>query len=133
MLGLVGTGGAWVVQVATHPLERAMGVLGHIEAVMTSAALREAYNKVQPEVGAFYASIALRPKLWERLKAYAATPESATLSPTRARYLKKTMDDFRPARPVLLWAPPADGSGGSRRPAPAAAAIEPVIFRFARR
>jgi oligopeptidase A len=80
---------------ATEALERAMGVVGHLEAVMTSAELRDTYNRVRPELGAFYASIALRPKLWERLKAYAATPDSAAQSPARARYLKKTMDDFR--------------------------------------
>jgi oligopeptidase A len=80
---------------ATEALERAMGVVGHLESVMTSAELREAYNRVRPDVGAFYASIPLRAKLWERLKAFAATPASSEQSPARARYLKKTMDDFR--------------------------------------
>jgi oligopeptidase A len=79
----------------TEPLERAMGAVGHLESVMTSAELRDVYNRVRPEVSAFYASIPLRAKLWQRLKAYAATPESALQSPARQRYMKKTMDDFR--------------------------------------
>src|SRR4051812_37695846 len=54
---------------ATEELEVAMTVVGHLESVMTSAELREVYNRVRPEVSAFYASIPLRPALWQRLKA----------------------------------------------------------------
>src|SRR5262245_38960151 len=46
---------------ATEKLEVVMTVVGHLESVVTSPELRESYNKVRPEVSAFYASIPLRP------------------------------------------------------------------------
>jgi oligopeptidase A len=84
-----------LLDVATEPLEVAMTVVGHLESVMTSPELRDAYNRVRPEVSAFYASIPLRPLLWQRLKAFAATDEAARLGGARARFLKKTLEQFR--------------------------------------
>ncbi|MEM9458165.1 MAG: M3 family metallopeptidase [Myxococcota bacterium] len=79
---------------ATEPLARAMGVVGHLESVATSDALREAYNAVLPEVAAFYSSIPLNAGLYEALQAtHQAQGES--LPPTRRRHLQKTLDDFR--------------------------------------
>jgi oligopeptidase A len=80
---------------ATEQLEVVMTVVGHLETVMTSPELRDVYNRVRPEVSAFYASIPLRPALWQRLKAFGATPEAASLSGARARFLKKTLEQFR--------------------------------------
>jgi len=40
-------------------LGRAMGVVGHLEAVATTPELREVYNEVQPRVSALYSSISL--------------------------------------------------------------------------
>lgn len=83
------------LEVATEKLELAMGVVGHLESVATTAELRAAYNAVQPEVSAFYAGIPLRPKLWQALKAFSQSDEATKLDATRARFLKKTLDDFR--------------------------------------
>ena len=83
------------LDVATEQLEVVMTVVGHLETVMTSAELRDVYNRVRPDVSAFYASIPLRPELWLRLKAFGATAEAAQLSGARARYLKKTLESFR--------------------------------------
>ena len=80
---------------ASEELEVVMTVVGHWETVMTSAELREVYNRVRPEVSAFYAGIPLRPLLWQRLKAYGASAEAATLTGARARFLKKTLEQFR--------------------------------------
>jgi oligopeptidase A len=80
---------------ATEQLEVVMTVVGHLETVMTSPELRDVYNRVRPEVSAFYASIPLRPALWQRLKAFGATPEAASLRGARARFLKKTLEQFR--------------------------------------
>jgi len=80
---------------ATEGLEYAMGIVKHLEAVATTPELRAAYNKVQPEVSAFYSSIPLNEGLWRALKAYAATDEAKTLTGTRKRYLTKTIDSFR--------------------------------------
>jgi oligopeptidase A len=80
---------------ATEELEVVMTVVGHVESVMTSPELRDVYNRVQPDVSAFYASIPLRPLLWQRLKAFGATAEAAALRGPRARFLHKTLEQFR--------------------------------------
>ncbi|MEY2937200.1 MAG: hypothetical protein RL033_7949 [Pseudomonadota bacterium] len=80
---------------ATERLELVMTVVGHMESVMTSPELREVYNRVQPEVSAFWASIPLRPQLWQRLKAFALTTEAAALKGAKARFLHKTLEQFR--------------------------------------
>ncbi len=76
-------------------LEYAINIARHLEGVVTTPELRAAYNAVQPKVSAFFAGLPLNAALWTAVKAYAATPEAATLSGARARYLKKTVDDFR--------------------------------------
>ena len=68
---------------STERLEVAMTVVGHLEAVASTPALRAAYNAVRPTVGAFFASISLRPKLWDALKAYAKTDGAARLEGPR--------------------------------------------------
>jgi oligopeptidase A len=80
---------------ATEPLERAMRLVGHLESVASTPLLRQAYNAVEPEVSSFYAGIPLRPKLWEAVQEFAKTPEAAQLTGPKARYLKKTIDEFR--------------------------------------
>ena len=79
----------------SEPLDYAMGVVRHLEAVATTPELRAAYNAVQPEVSAFYSGIPLHAGLWSALKEYAASGEAATLGGERRRYLHKTMDSFR--------------------------------------
>ena len=44
--------------------------------VAQSPELREAYNAVLPEITAFWSNLQLDPRLWERLSAYAETPEA---------------------------------------------------------
>jgi oligopeptidase A len=80
---------------ATEALEVVMTVVGHLESVMTSPELRDVYNRVRPEVSAFYAGIPLRPALWLRLKAFGATPAALSLRGPRARFLEKTLEQFR--------------------------------------
>lgn len=80
---------------ATEALETAMGVIGHLESVASTPKLREAYNKIQPEVSAFYAGIVLRPKLWAAIKRFSESDQAHALEGARKRYLKKTLDDFR--------------------------------------
>ena len=54
----------------TEPLDRAMAVVRHLEAVATYPELRAAHNAVEPEVSAFYTSIPLNAGLWKNIKAY---------------------------------------------------------------
>jgi len=79
----------------TEPLDRAMGVVKHLETVATYPEFRAAHNVVEPEVSQFYSSIPLNAGLWNALKRYAATPEALSLEGARRRFLKKSLDDFR--------------------------------------
>ena len=73
----------------------AMGVVGHLETVATYPELRAAFNSVQPKVSAFFSGIPLNEGVWKRLKEFSATPEAQAISPTRKRFLEKTLDRFR--------------------------------------
>ncbi len=79
----------------SEPLERAMGVVGHLESVATTDALRAAYNVVKPRVSELYSSIAMDAKLYARLVAFSSTDEAAALSPTKRRFLDKELRSFR--------------------------------------
>lgn len=83
------------LEAAAETLEFAMGVVGHLESVKTSDELRQAYNTVRPRLSEFYSRIPLNERLWTQLKRYAATEEAQGLSGLRARFLRKTLDDFR--------------------------------------
>lgn len=80
---------------ATEKLGFAMGVVGHLESVKTTPELRAAYNAVRPELSAFYSAISLNEKLWRQIKRYAETDEARELTGLRARFLRKTLEDFR--------------------------------------
>src|SRR5579862_9682700 len=84
-----------VLDKMTEPLDYAMGVVRHLEAVATYPELRAAFNAAQPEVSAFYSSIPLHGELWNTMKAFAATPEAKRLTGERRRFFTKTMDSFR--------------------------------------
>jgi oligopeptidase A len=79
----------------TEPLDRAMGVVKHLESVATYPALRTAHNAVEPEVSQFHSSIPLNAGLWRALQRYAATEDARQLEGARRRFLTKTLDDFR--------------------------------------
>lgn len=79
----------------TERLDYALEVVKHLESVATYPALREAYNRVQPQASAFYAGIPLHPGLWKAIQQYAGTAEAASLTGVRRRFLKKTLDNFR--------------------------------------
>ncbi|MCA9602558.1 MAG: hypothetical protein KC417_11055, partial [Myxococcales bacterium] len=83
------------LECATERLEYAMGVVGHLESVATTPALRDAYNAVQPKVSAFYSKIPLHAGLWKALQALAETAEAKALKGAQRRFLAKTLDDFR--------------------------------------
>lgn len=80
---------------ATEPLEMAMGVVEHLESTATTPALRDAYNAVLPDVSALWAGIPLRARLFEHLVAFSETAEARGLDATRARFLDKTLAEFR--------------------------------------
>jgi oligopeptidase A len=88
-----GTLGA--LEQATEELELASSIVEHLESVATTPAFRDAYNAVLPDVSAAFAGIPLREGLYRRLVAFSETREALELEPTRARFLEKTLADFR--------------------------------------
>ena len=79
----------------TEELDFASAVIQHLESVMSTPELRQAWNEAQPWVSEFYSRIPLHSGLWASLKQYEATPEARSLSGVQARFLKKTIDSFR--------------------------------------
>lgn len=76
-------------------LDFAMGVVAHLESVATTPEWREAYNTVLPKVTDFRSKVVLDEGLWSALTDFAATPEAASLTGHRKRFLEKTIDSFR--------------------------------------
>ncbi len=83
------------LDILTEPLDWAMSVVRHLEAVRTTPELRAAHNRVEPLVSAFYSRIPLDEGLWGALKDYASTGEARGLEGARRRFLDKTIDNFR--------------------------------------
>jgi oligopeptidase A len=84
-----------VLDVATEPLERAWGVVEHLRSVRHADDLTEAHAAALPAVSTFFSSIPLDTRLYARLAAFAATDEAKALPPDAARYVERTLDDFR--------------------------------------
>ncbi|HAV12839.1 MAG TPA: oligopeptidase A [Opitutae bacterium] len=74
-------------------LNRAWGLVSHLDSVCNSPELRKAHNAMLPKVSAFYSSIPLNEGLWQTLSAFAE--RAPTLSPTKTRYIHETLADFR--------------------------------------
>ena len=80
---------------ATEKLDYASSVIQHLENVVSTPELRQAWNEVQPLVSEFYSRIPLHAGLWAALKGYQATADAQALTGVRARFLRKTIDSFR--------------------------------------
>lgn len=80
---------------ATTELDWAMNVAGHLESVLGTPDLRDAYNAVLPSVSAFYSGILLSAPLYRALREFAQTDEAKALDPAKKRFLDKTLADFR--------------------------------------
>ena len=76
-------------------LNRAWGLVSHLDSVCNSPELREAYNKMLPKVTEFFSSIPLNEALWKTLKTFSESPAVQKLSPTKKRYVSETLADFR--------------------------------------
>jgi oligopeptidase A len=78
-------------------LNHAWGLVSHLDSVANSPELRTAHNAMLPKVSEFFASIPLNEALWETLKAYGIQSANEAVSPTKHRYIKETLADFREA------------------------------------
>jgi oligopeptidase A len=80
---------------ALDALQRAWGAVSHLNAVVSTPALRDAYNGNLPAVTAFYAELGQDLRLYERYRALAAAPEYAALEPAGRRAIDNELRDFR--------------------------------------
>ncbi|MCM2327737.1 MAG: M3 family metallopeptidase [Lysobacter sp.] len=80
---------------ANERLARAWAQVSHLNAVMNSPALREAYNAAQPLVTQFATEQGQDLRLFGRFKALAASPGFARLGAARRRLVENELRDFR--------------------------------------
>ena len=80
---------------ATEQLGRAWGMVGHLNSVMDSPALRAAYNENLPIVTAFWTELGQNLALYNQYKALAAQPEFKTLPAARQQIIHHALRDFR--------------------------------------
>lgn len=83
------------VEHATEPLGRAWGVIGHLNAVADTPALRAAYGENLPRVTEFWSSVGQNLALYEKYKAIAASAAYPALSVERKKILDNALRDFR--------------------------------------
>jgi oligopeptidase A len=94
------TGTSWAsfiepLEDASERLWRAWSVAGHLNAVVNTPALREAYNQCLPPITEFSTWTGLHTGLYAQYKRLKADPAFAGLSPTRQRIVDLALRDFR--------------------------------------
>lgn len=80
---------------AGERLGRAWGVVGHLHSVNDVPEWRDAYNRMLPEISAFYADVGQNLALFEKYRQLHDSPEYANLHPIRQRILDHELRDFR--------------------------------------
>lgn len=76
-------------------LWRAWSVIGHLNAVVNTPALREAYNEMLGPISEFSTWVGLHEGLFNRYKALAQNPDFTLWPQVRQRVVTKTIQDFR--------------------------------------
>ncbi len=80
---------------ATERLWRAWGQVNHLQGVVNTPALREAYNANLPKVTRFSSALGQNLALFAQYRALAATPEAAGYDAARRKVLDNALRDFR--------------------------------------
>ena len=80
---------------ASERLWRAWSVAGHLNAVVNTPALREAYNAALPLVTEFSTWVGLHEGLYKQYQRLAAAPDFASWTPVRRRIVEMALRDFR--------------------------------------
>jgi oligopeptidase A len=80
---------------ALDRLQRAWGAVTHLNAVVSTPALRDAYHASLPKITAFYTDLAQDLRLFRRYRDLAAAPEFAALDPEKKRAVANELRDFR--------------------------------------
>jgi len=76
-------------------LDRSWTAVRNLNQVVSTPALRDAYNANLPKVTSFYTDLAQDVRVFERFRALAASPAFARLDPARARLIDNELRDFR--------------------------------------
>lgn len=80
---------------ATERLWRAWGLVGHLQGVVNTPELREAYNSNLPRVTRFASALGQNLALYRQYQALAASPEAAGFDEAQRKVLDNTLRDFR--------------------------------------
>jgi oligopeptidase A len=80
---------------ALDRLDRAWGQVAHLNAVVNTPALRDAYNANLPRITAFHTEFGQDERLFVRYRALAGAPESARFEPAKRRLIENELRDFR--------------------------------------
>jgi oligopeptidase A len=80
---------------ALDRLDRAWSAVRHLNAVVSTPQMREAYNGNLPKVTAFHTDLALDLRLFDRYRALAAAPGHAALDTAQRRAIANELRDFR--------------------------------------
>ncbi|WP_212786048.1 M3 family metallopeptidase [Ferrigenium kumadai] len=80
---------------ANERVSRAWGPVGHLNAVMNSPELREAYNATLPKITQYYAELGQNLALFKKFKALRDSAEFGTLSGARKKVIENELRDFR--------------------------------------
>jgi len=80
---------------ALDRLERAWDDVHHLNAVVSTPALRDAYHANLPKITAFHADIAQDLRLFSRYRALAESPSFESLDPARRRAVTNELRDFQ--------------------------------------
>jgi len=76
-------------------LDRAWGQVAHLNAVVNTPQLREAYNASLPKITAFHTEFAQDERLFARYRALAAAPDFAQFEAGRRKLIENELRDFR--------------------------------------
>ncbi len=80
---------------AHERLSRAWGPVGHLNAVMNSPELREAYNTTLPVITQYYAELGQNLELFNQFKLLRNSAEFEGLTDTRKKIIENELRDFR--------------------------------------
>jgi len=76
-------------------LERAWGVVAHLNAVVNTPELRDAYHGNLPKVTAFHAELAQDLRLYAKYRALSDAPSFASLDPAQRKAIENELRDFK--------------------------------------
>jgi oligopeptidase A len=80
---------------ALDRLERAWRAVHHLNAVVSTPALRDAYHANLPKITAFHTDLAQDMRLFDRYRALAESPSFASLDPAKRKAVTNELRDFR--------------------------------------